>query len=53
MDQEKTEEKILLAAKTSKSLVAAIDILAKKTNRSRSKMIITILEEYLKAAKMN
>ncbi len=51
--QEKTEEKVLLAAKTPRKLVDEIDALAKQTNRSRSKMVITIIEEYLKVAKLN
>lgn len=50
---EKTEEKVLLAAKAPRTLVREIDALAKETNRSRSKMVITIIEEYLKAAKSN
>lgn len=41
-------KKILLAANADPKLVAKIDELSEKSNRSRAGMILTILEEYFK-----
>ena len=43
---EKIERKVLLAAHCDPELVEKLDELANRTNRSRSKMIITILEDF-------
>ncbi len=40
------EKKILLAANADPELVAKIDKLAEKSNRSRAGMLLTILEEW-------
>ncbi len=42
------EKKILLAAKADPRLVAKLDEISNKSNRSRAGMILTILEEYFK-----
>jgi len=41
-------KKVLLAANADTELAEKIKKLATKTNRSKSKMIITILEDYFK-----
>ena len=40
------KKKILLAANAEPELVAKIDELSEKTNRSRAGMIVTILKDY-------
>ena len=40
------KKKILLAANAEPELVAKIDELSEKTNRSRAGMVITILKDY-------
>jgi len=40
------KRKILLAASAEPGLVKKIDEMAKKTNRSRAGMILTVLKEY-------
>lgn len=42
------DKKILLAANADPKLVAKLDELSNKSNRSRAGMIVTILEEYFK-----
>ena len=42
------EKKIVLAASADPKLVAKLDELSAKSNRSRAGMILTILEEYFK-----
>ncbi len=46
------EKKILLAANAEPKLVAQIDELSEKTNRSRAGMILTILKDYFNKKKM-
>ena len=41
------KKKVLLAANVELEIINKIDKLAEKTNRSRSGMLITILEEWL------
>ena len=45
------KKKILLAANAEPELVAKIDELSEKTNRSRAGMILAILKDYFKKEK--